>query len=325
MSAAIAHPKPNSVNEAAARLQGIANQTPVHSSRTLNELTGHDIFFKCENFQRVGAFKFRGAYNAIATLNHRALQAGVITHSSGNHAQGVSLAARLLGARAVIVMPEDAPEVKRRATAGYGAQIVPCRAIEREDATERLIEAHGYTLIHPYDNDHIIAGQGTAALELFQQVGQLDMLFVPVGGGGLISGCALGASLSAPNCQVIGVEPESADDARRSWLSGKIHTLEFVPETIADGLRPRQIGQRNLSIIRRYVADMITVTEDEIAQALLYIWSRLKLVVEPSAAVALAPILSGRYAGDRKRIGVLLSGGNVDMPLLASLLHIHPE
>lgn len=313
--------EPTAVLSAARRLQGIANRTPVHASRTLNEMTGHDIYFKCENFQRVGAFKFRGAYNAIASLDDRRMEAGVITHSSGNHAQGVALAAGLLGARAIIIMPEDAPEVKRKATAAYGAQIVSCPAIAREEVTDQLIRSNGYTLVHPYDNDDIIAGQGTAALELYEQVGQLDMLLVPVGGGGLISGCALAASISAPNCRVVGVEPESADDARRSWRSGEIFTLDTVPETIADGLRTRHIGQRNLKIIRRHVADMITVSEAEIEQALLFIWSRLKLVVEPSAAVALAPIMAGRYAGRHQRIGVILSGGNVDLPALTQKLH----
>jgi threonine dehydratase len=313
--------EPKDVLIAAERLAGIANETPVHTSRTLNELTGLDIYFKCENFQRVGAFKFRGAYNAIASLPDSLLQAGVITHSSGNHAQGVALAARLLGAHATIVMPDDAPEVKRKATAGYGAEIVPCAAIEREEVTERLIQQYGYTLIHPYDNDSIIAGQGTAALELFEEVGPLDLLFVPVGGGGLISGSALAASLSAPACRVCGVEPEVGSDARRSWLSGDIVTLDTVPHTIADGLRTRHVGQRNLAIMRKYVADMVTATEDEIVEAMLFLWSRLKLVVEPSAAVAFAPVLAGRYAGDRKRVGILLSGGNADVLSLSSKLN----
>jgi threonine dehydratase len=312
--------EPEAVIQAAQKLNGIANRTPVLTSRTLNALAGHDLFLKAENFQRVGAFKFRGAYNAISSLESPRLQAGVVTHSSGNHAQGVALAARLVGARATIVMPEDAPSVKRQATVGYGADIVPCRAIEREEVTERLVARHGFTLIHPYDNDHIIAGQGTAALELFQEAGKLDLLFVPVGGGGLISGCALAAAASSPACRVIGVEPELADDARRSWLSGTVVELTEVPPTIADGLRPRHIGQRNLAIMKRYVTDMVTVSEAEIQQALLFIWSRLKIIVEPSAAVALAPILTGRYAGSRQRIGILLSGGNVDLPVLVKQL-----
>jgi threonine dehydratase len=287
----------------------------------LDEMTGLAIFFKCENFQRVGAFKFRGAYNAISSLDSARLQAGVITHSSGNHAQGIALAASLLGARATIVMPRDAPAVKRQATAGYGAEIVPCEAIEREAVTAQLVEHHGYTLVHPYDDDHIIAGQGTAAWELFEEVGQLDLLFVPVGGGGLISGSALAASSLSPQCQVIGVEPEIADDARRSWLSGDIVELGQAPLTIADGLRTRFIGRRNLAIMRRYVADIVTATESEIIFALQFIWQRMKILVEPSAAVALAPILAGRYVGSGRRVGVLLSGGNVDLPSLALRLN----
>ncbi|UCG23766.1 MAG: pyridoxal-phosphate dependent enzyme [Chloroflexota bacterium] len=305
------------VASAARRLEGIVNRTPVLTSRTLNEMTGHDVFFKCENFQRVGAFKFRGAYNAIASLDSDRLHSSVITHSSGNHAQGVALAATLLGVRAIIVMPEDASAVKRQATAGYGAEIVPCEAIEREDITAQLVERHGHTLIHPYDDDHIIAGQGTAAWELFEEVGQLDLLFVPVGGGGLVSGSALAASSQSPECRVIGVEPEIADDARRSWLAGDIVELDRVPITIADGLRPRFIGRRNLAVMRRHVADMITVSESEIIHALQFIWQRMKIIVEPSAAVALAPVLSGRFVGSGRRVGILLSGGNVDLPTLA--------
>lgn len=298
---------------AAQRLEGIVNRTPVLTSRTLNEMTGQSIFFKCENFQRVGAFKFRGAYNAIAALDSDRLRAGVITHSSGNHAQGVALAASLLGARAVVVMPEDAPRIKREATAGYGAEIVSCKAKERESVTDELIKRHGFTLIHPYDNDQIIAGQGTAALELFDEVSDMDALFVPVGGGGLISGCALAASLKAPGCQVIGVEPEMADDARRSWESGELVVLDEVPSTIADGLRPRYIGQRNLVIMRKHVSDMVAVSESQIMAALKVIWERLKILVEPSAAVALAPLLAGSQLAGGQRVGILLSGGNVDM------------
>lgn len=313
---------PEAVQQAAATLENVANRTPVHRSRLLNELTGHELFFKCENFQRVGAFKFRGAYNAIASLDDRQLRAGIITHSSGNHAQGVALAARILGAQATIVMPEDAPLVKRQATAGYGARIVSCQAIEREEVTEHLMTRHGLTLIHPYDDDAIIAGQGTAALELFEEVGHLDLLLVPVGGGGLISGSALAASYCSRECRVIGVEPDQADDARRSWQSGHIVQLNTVPTTIADGLRPRHIGQRNLIIMQRHVSDMVTVTEAEIAKALLSIWTYLKLIVEPSAAVALAPVLSGRYSDSHRRVGILLSGGNVDLPALVSQLSL---
>ncbi|HZD11563.1 MAG TPA: pyridoxal-phosphate dependent enzyme [Candidatus Binatia bacterium] len=310
---------PQDVKESAQRLQGIANRTPVITSRTLSARAGCNVFLKCENFQRVGAFKFRGAYNAISQLSEEDRQAGIITHSSGNHAQGVALAARLLGVRAVVVMPQSAPQIKREATEGYGATIVPCLAEEREAVTQELIERHGYTLIHPYDNDHIIAGQGTAAWELFGEVGKLDLLFVPVGGGGLISGSALAAAGLSPHCKVIGVEPERAADAGRSWREDRVVTLETAPDTIAEGLRTRYVGRRNLRIMRRYVHDMLTVAEDEIVQTLRFAIQRLKIVIEPSAAVALAPLAMGRYAqaglgdGERLRAGVILSGGNTEI------------
>ena len=330
---------PEAVLAAAERLAGVAHRTPVLTSRTLDEwlavgvhaptrsdtegpssapahppAPGVRVFFKCENFQRMGAFKFRGAYNAISQLSESERAAGVITHSSGNHAQGLALAARLLGVRAVVVMPADAPPNKRAATEGYGAEVIPCDALYREEVTAQLIADHGYTLVHPFDNDDIIAGQGTAALELFEEVGPLDYLFVPVGGGGLISGSALAAHLRAPGCRVVGVEPELGADAGRSWRDGAVFKLDTVPQTIADGLRTRAIGRRNLAIMRQYVADMTTADENNILDALEFIWSRLKIVVEPSSAVALAPLLSGRYAlPPGARVGVLLSGGNVNV------------
>lgn len=304
---------PSAVEAAARRLAGIANRTPVITSRTLNAATGRDLFFKCENFQRVGAFKFRGAYNAISQLSDEERAAGVITHSSGNHAQGVALAARLQGVEATVVMPEDAPAIKRAATMAYGAQIVSCKAVEREEVTAHLISEHGYTLIHPYDNTDIIAGQGTSAWELFEEVGPLDLLFVPVGGGGLISGCALAAAGKSRACKVIGVEPELGNDANRSWREGKIVTLDHVPNTIADGLRTRHVGEHNLAIMRHYVADMTTVSDEDILEAMRFLWQRMKIIVEPSAAAALAPLYSGRYHGPGQRVGVLLSGGNVDV------------
>lgn len=309
--------KPTAVVQAAHRLQNIANHTPIMRSRTLNTQTGRDIYLKCENFQRVGAFKFRGAYNAISRLSEDQQSAGVVTHSSGNHAQGVALAARLLGVKATIVMPQDAPAIKKAATAGYGATIITCPAIEREKVSQELVEQQGYTLIHPYDNWDIIAGQGTAALELLAEVGELDLLFVPVGGGGLISGSALAVALKSPACRVIGVEPAGADDANHSWRQNRIVSLNTVPDTIADGLRPRFIGERNLAIMRQYVHDMITVDEQAIIETLKFLWQRLKIVVEPSAAVALAPLFHGRYAASGRRVGVILSGGNVDIPTLA--------
>ncbi len=305
---------PEAVREAYQQIAGIAHRTPVMTSHLLDGQVGSQVFFKCENFQRVGAFKFRGAYNAISRLSDEEKRRGVITHSSGNHAQGIALAARMLGVEAVVVMPQDAPDNKRKATENYGAQIIACDALYREEVTAQLIEEHGYILIHPFDNDHIIAGQGTAAYELFEEVGPLDYLFVPVGGGGLISGSALAAKLLSPGCQVVGVEPEAGADAGRSWRAGKIVQLEAVPQTIADGLRTRAVGNRNLAIMRRYVTDMRAASEDQILTALEYVWSRLKIVVEPSSAVALAPLLSGAYllkAGSK--VGVLLSGGNFQL------------
>ncbi|MBX7254224.1 MAG: pyridoxal-phosphate dependent enzyme [Candidatus Promineofilum sp.] len=308
---------PAAVQAAAECLAGVAHHTPVLTSRTLDARLGASVFFKCENFQRMGAFKFRGAYFAISRLSESERAAGVITHSSGNHAQGLALAARLLGVRAVVVMPADAPPNKRAATEGYGAEVVPCDALYREEVTAQLIADHGYTLVHPFDNDNIIAGQGTAALELFDEVGPLDYLFVPVGGGGLISGSALAAQLRAPECRVVGVEPALGADANRSWRSGEVYKLEAVPATIADGLRTRAIGGRNLAIMRRYVSDMTTATEEEILAALEFIWARLKIVVEPSSAVALAPLLAGAYSvPPGARVGVLLSGGNVNVAAL---------
>ena len=312
-------PEPTAVLEAATRIKGLANHTPVHTSRTLNQQTGHQIYLKCENFQRVGAFKFRGAYNAVSQLSEAQKEAGVVTHSSGNHAQGLALAAKLLGVKATIVMPDNAPAIKKAATAGYGATIVTCPAIERENVCTQLIADHGYTLIHPYDNPNIIAGAGTAALELLQETGPLDLLFTPVGGGGLLSGTALAAAATQPDCRVIGVEPATANDAQRSWQTGEIVRLTAVPDTLADGLRTRFVGEHNLPIMRQYVSDMFTVTEEEIIATLQFLWTRLKLVVEPSAAVALAPAFMGKISQPGQRIGVILSGGNVDVAQIGQL------
>lgn len=312
-------PTPTAVLEAAKRIEGIANRTPIHTSRTLNQQTDHQIFLKCENFQRVGAFKFRGAYNAVSQLTEEQKACGVVTHSSGNHAQGLALAAKLLGVNATIVMPDDAPAIKKAATAGYGATIITCPAVEREAVSAQLVAEHGYTLIHPYDNPHIIAGAGTAALELLQEVGPLDLLFTPVGGAGLLSGTALAAAATQPTCRVVGVEPATANDAQRSWQSGEIVRLTAVPNTLADGLRTRFVGEHNLPIIRQYVSDMLTVTEEEIIATLKFLWTRLKLVVEPSSAVALAPAFKGKIKPSGLRIGIILSGGNVDVAQLAPL------
>lgn len=311
---------PSVVSQAAERLRGIVQRTPVLTSRTLNALCGAELYLKCENFQRGGAFKFRGAFNACSQLDAPARARGVVTHSSGNHAQGLALAAQQLGIRATVVMPEDAPPVKRAATEGYGATIVLCPAVERERVSAQLAATYGYTLIHPYDNDQIIAGAGTAAYELIEEVGELDLLFVPVGGGGLISGSALAAAALSPRCRVVGVEPATAADANRSWREGAVYRWPTVPETIADGLRTRFVGERNLALMRRYVADMTTVEEAAIRRSLRFLLERLKIVVEPSGAVALAPALTGSYPIAGRRVGVLLSGGNVSAEMLIECL-----
>lgn len=307
---------PTLVADAYPTLEAVVNKTAVMTSRTLNERVGCEVYLKCENFQRVGAFKFRGAYYAVSQLSEAQKQAGVITHSSGNHAQALALAATLFGVRSVIVMPDDAPAIKKAATAGYGAEIITCPAISREEVCADEIAANGYTLVHPYDNEHIIAGAGTAAWELFEQVGPLDTLFVPVGGGGLISGSSLAAAAKSGGCRVVGVEPEAGNDANRSWRDNKIHTLAEVPETMADGLRTRMIGARNLGVMSKYVADMTVASELEIWETLKFLWMRLKIIVEPSSAVALAPLFSGKYENAGPRVGVILSGGNVDIMAL---------
>lgn len=315
------HLIPQRVAEATARIHGIAHVTPVLTSRTLNARAGSAVFLKCENLQRVGAFKFRGAYNAVSRLDDGTRAKGVITHSSGNHAQGLALASKLLGVPCTIVMPDNAPAAKKAATAGYGATIVQCAPIDRERVALQLAQANEYTLIHPYDNGDIIAGAGTAAWELFDQVGELDYLFVPVGGGGLISGSALAAAERSPGCRVIGVEPESADDANQSWRSGTVATLDVVPDTLADGLRTRFIGERNLFVMQRYVSDMTTVSESAIQVTLRFVWERMKIIIEPSSAVALAPVLLGTYPV-RGRVGVLISGGNVSWDVVCRFLSI---
>ncbi len=311
----------HAVAAAARRLHAIAHRTPVVTCAAIDAAAGAHVHLKCENFQRVGAFKFRGAYNAISSLPATERARGVVTHSSGNHAQGVALAARLLGTPATIVMPRDAPAVKRRATVGYGARIVDCDARDREDVCAAEIAAHGSVLIHPYDDDRIIAGAGTAAWELFDDVGRLDALFVPVGGGGLSSGTCLAAAERAPGCRVVGVEPEGADDARRSLAAGRIVTLDSVPHTVADGLRTRMIGARNLDVLGRHLAEMVVVTDDEIVAALRLLFERAKLVVEPSGAAALAGLLSGRVTlPAAAHVGVIVSGGNLEPNALARLL-----
>ena len=308
------------VEAARERLRLIANRTPVMTSRTLNAITEGQIFLKCENFQRIGAFKFRGAYNAISQLPPEEKRNGVITHSSGNHAQAVALAAKLLGVKSIIIMPENASPVKMAATRGYGAKIVLCgiKPTDRAEKTAALIEKHNYTLIHPYNDLNVIYGAGTAAYELIEEVGSLDFVLAPVGGGGLISGTSIAVKGLCPEAQVIGVEPKNADDAYRSFKAGKIFP-SVNPNTIADGLKT-SLGSNTFMIIRENIDDIITVTEKQILEAMKFLWERMKLVVEPSGAVPLAGLQYGGLKAKDKKVGVIISGGNVDLTAFFKLL-----
>jgi threonine dehydratase len=310
----------STVREAAIRLAGIAHRTPVLTSRTLNELVGAEVWLKCENFQRAGAFKFRGAYNSVSRIPAEDVRRGVVTYSSGNHAQALALAGKLLGAPVTVVMPNDAPAAKLAATRGYGAEVVlyDPRLDSRSDIAGRLRDERGLTMIPPFDHPDVISGAGTAALELLEDTGGVDLLFVPCGGGGLLSGSALAAT-SHPDCRVIGVEPELADDAARSFRSGLIQKVRNPP-TIADGLRTPSLGELTWPIIRDQVSDFVTVTEDGIIEAMRLLWTRLKLVVEPSGAVGVAGLLANKRLVAGKRVGVLLSGGNVDLANALTLL-----
>jgi len=308
------------VRAASERLRGLAHTTPIVTSRTLDALAGGELFLKCENLQRGGAFKFRGAYNMISLLPAEVRQRGLLAGSSGNHAQGVALAAKLLGAPAVICMPSDAPAVKVAATRGYGAEVVfyDRFAQEREAVVQQLAEERGLTLVPPYDHPRIMAGAGTAALELVAEVPDLDALVVPISGGGLIAGSAVAAHGLRPAIQVIGVEPVDADDTRRSLESGQ-RTRIAPPHTIADGLRVLMPGALTFPIVQRHVAQIVTVSDAEILDAVRFALLRLKLVVEPSGAVPLAAALARRLPAGARRVGLILSGGNIDPPLLASL------
>ena len=302
------------VQAAARRIAGAARVTPVMSSGSLDQRMDARVFLKCETFQRAGAFKFRGAYNAISRLSESERRRGILTYSSGNHAQAVALASRLLGAPATVVMPADAPGVKRQATEGYGARVVaydPTRE-DREDVARRLQSEGDPILIPPFDHPDVVAGQGTSAMELFDEVGKLDVLLVPCGGGGLLSGSALAARSLSPGCRVIGVEPEAADDATRSFRTGTLHTVRN-PRTIADGARTPSLGKVTFPLVRQYVDDMVTVSDDDILRAMRFLWERVKLVVEPTGALGLAAAWRGAAPVAGKRVGVILSGGNVDL------------
>jgi len=297
---------------AAKRLEPWAHRTPVLTSRMLDERSGARVFLKCENLQRVGVFKFRGAMNALLLLDEDQKAAGVVTHSSGNHAQALALAGQLLGVPVTIVMPRTAPAVKRAATEGYGARIVLCEPTleSRESTVAAESQRHGLTLVHPFNDWNVIAGQGTAALELLVQAGPLDVVIAPVGGGGLLAGTALAVTGRSPGTVVIGAEPANADDARRSLETGSIQP-SFDPRTIADGLRT-SLGSRTFAVIRRYVDAIVTCSEAEIIDATRFVWERLKIVIEPSSAVVVAPLLAARLRA-KGRVGVILSGGNVDV------------
>jgi threonine dehydratase len=306
------------VAAAAKRLDGVAQRTPVMTSRQANELAGAEIFFKCENLQRVGAFKFRGAFNAVSLVPAETRARGVLAFSSGNHAQAVALAARLAGIPAVIVMPHDAPAAKVAATRGYGAEVVLYNRNEedREALAKRLATERGMTLIPPYDHPHVIAGQGTAAKELIEETGPLDYLFVCVGGGGLVSGCAIAAHALSPDCRVIGVEPEAGNDAQQSFRTGTIVHIG-VPDTIADGARTTHVGEITLPIMLRHLHDIVTVSDAELVTTMRFFAERMKLVVEPTGCLGAAAVLARPSQIAGKRVGVIVSGGNVDLAVLA--------
>lgn len=308
------------IKAAAERLTSVAHVTPVMTSRTLDQRAGTQVFLKCENFQRTGAFKFRGAYNAIAQLADAQRAAGVIAFSAGNHSQAVALVGRMMGIRTVIVMPDDAPVTKRLATEGYGATVIGCAGggPAREALAVDLQRRHGYAMIPPYDHSEIIAGQGTAALEFCRQAGKLDMLLVPCGGGGLLSGSAIAAQALSPGCRTIGVEPALADDATRSFRSRTLQTVQNPP-TIADGTRTASLGNITFPLVLAHVSDMCTVSEEAIIAAVRFLFFRLKLVVEPSGALGVAALLSGAVQA-KGRVGVILSGGNIDGPNMTRIL-----
>ena len=302
------------------RIRSEAHRTPVLTSRTVDALTGARVFFKPENLQRMGAFKFRGAYNALSQLSPEEKRRGVVAFSSGNHAQAVALAGKLLGVPAIIVMPADAPRVKLEATRGYGAEVVSYeKNQDREKLAGKISSERGLTLIPPYDHPHIVAGQGTAAKELIEDAGPLDALLVPCGGGGLLSGCALAAKHLNPGCRVIGVEPAAGDDATRSFKTKTLQTVKD-PDTIADGARTPSLGKVTYPLVMKYVDDMLTVTDEELLRTMFYLWERMKILVEPTGALAACALLEKKLDATGKRVGVVLSGGNVDVKAMVALL-----
>ena len=317
----VALPTYDDVAAAAARIAGHAHRTPVLTSRTADAELGARVFFKCENLQRMGAFKFRGAFNALSRFDESQRRGGVVAFSSGNHAQAVSLAASLLGMPAVIVMPHDAPAAKVAATKGYGGDVVVYDRYreDREAIGRKLAEERGMTLIPPYDHADIIAGQGTAVKELIEEVGELDALFVPLGGGGLLAGSALAARALSPRCRIHGVEPEAGNDGQQSFRSGRIVTIA-TPRTIADGAQTLHLGELTFPIIRRDVDDVVTASDAELVDAMRFFAERMKLVVEPTGALGFAAALRMASGLKGQRVGIVISGGNVDLARYAALL-----
>jgi threonine dehydratase len=309
------------VDSAARQIAGAAHTTPVVTSRAVNDRTGAELFFKCENLQRAGAFKFRGAFNALSRLSPAERARGVVTFSSGNHAQAVALAGQLLAIPRVIVMPSDAPAVKRIATESYGGEVVlyDRDREDREAIGRRLAEERGLTLVPPYDHPHVIAGQGTAARELIEEVGALDFLFVPCGGGGLLSGSAIAARAMSPGCKVVGVEPAAGDDANRSFRTRTLQTVHN-PTTVADGARTPSLGSLTFPLVLQHVADMTTVDDPTLLRTMFYLWERLKLVVEPTGALGAAAAIEGADRVRGARVGVIISGGNVELAQMARWL-----
>jgi threonine dehydratase len=306
---------------ASERIAGVAHATPVQTSRTINEALGAEVFFKCENLQRMGAFKFRGGYNSLAKFTPEQRKAGVVAFSSGNHAQAIALSAKLLGMPATIVMPHDAPTAKIAATKGYGAQVVIYDRYkeDREQIGRDLAAKHGLTLIPPYDHADVIAGQGTAAKELFEEVGALDFVFAPLGGGGLLSGTALATRALSPAAKLYGVEPEAGNDGQQSFRSGSIVHIE-TPKTIADGAQTQHLGNLTFPIIKRDVNDILTASDEQLRAEMRFFAERMKMVVEPTGCLGLAAARAMKEQLQGKRVGIIISGGNVDIPRYAELL-----
>ncbi len=304
-------------------LSQAAHRSPVLTSQTLNQRLGAEVFFKCENFQRIGAFKFRGGYNALAKLSPAQRKAGVVAFSSGNHAQAIALASQMLGVSATIVMPHDAPAAKKAATIGYGARVVGYNrhTEDREQIAMLLVKEHGLTLIPPYDHPDVIAGQGTAVKELLEDVGGLDSLFIPLGGGGLLSGSLLSAHALVPECAVYGVEPQAGNDGQQSFRTGQVVTIA-APDSIADGALTLGLGKLTFPIIKEYARDILTVEDAQLIQTMQFFAERMKMVVEPTGCLGAAAVINGAVPVQGQRVGVLLSGGNVDLSAYAKFLQL---